>query len=314
MRISPTFLLAGLLSMLPVAASAGNYDWVPKGPAEQQLNRLPEAERARVMDDIIQIQKRANGALQTPEGKRTAEWAAPIKRRMDQLASDDAEGGKRKLLESVGLSADEPSGIFYLVSWSMPIEILRAYVLEAHWAGGSLVFRGIPPDKKIVEHVIKDYVQLSRKEVGLDAPVSIDPRMFDMFGANVVPAIVVVDDMNKLECVTGAPSTFKSSITGKQLSIKKCEAPKDTWWKVTGGVTTGYALQLMADAGSKTAAYRLEKFKAAASGRKMPPTPQDGKSIQPVTGKWDSAFDEGELSKGMAEYQKSKQKTDKQKP
>lgn len=48
MRISPTFLLAGLLSMLPVAASAGNYDWVPKGPAEQQLNRLPEAERGDV--------------------------------------------------------------------------------------------------------------------------------------------------------------------------------------------------------------------------------------------------------------------------
>ena len=296
------------LSALAGPALSANYDWVPKGPAEQQLNRLPEEERRKVMDDILKMQSLANGALQTPEGQRTKEWAGAVKRRMDQLASEEAEAGKRQMLESVGLSADEPSGLFYLVSWSMPIELLRAYVLEAHWAGGTLVFKGIPPKAKLLDHVIRDYVKLSRKEVGLDAPVSIDPRMFDMFGATVAPAIVLVDDMNKLECITNTPSEFKSSLTGKKLSIRKCEAPKDAWWKVTGGVTTGYALELMANAGSKVAAFRLEKFKAAASGKKMPPIPKDGKSIQPYTGAWEVAFDEKELDKGLAEMRKEKQK------
>lgn len=303
----PTVLSAIFLSAVALPATAGTYDWVPRGPAEQQLNKLSEADKRKVMDDIIQMQKVAEGALNTPEGKRTAEWTKTVKRRMDQLASDDAEGGKRKLLESVGLSADEPSGLFYLVSWSMPIEMLRAYVLEAHWAGGSLVFRGIPPDKKLVEHIMKDYVQLSRQEVGLDAPVNIDPRMFDMFDTRAVPAIVLVDDMNNLECIPGEPTEFRSSLTGKPLSIRKCQAPKERWWKVTGGVTTGYALEQMAQAGSKTAAFRLEKFKAAASGNKMPPSPNDGKTIQPYNGKWEPAFDQKELDQGMAELQKEKQ-------
>lgn len=309
MRRIKSFVASTLfLGAFSGSALAANYDWVPKGPAEQQLNRLSEEDKRRVMDDIIQMQKLAEGALKTPEGKRTAEWTTAVKRRMDQLASEEAEGGKKRMMESVGLPADEPSGLFYLVSWSMPIELLRAYVLEAHWAGGSLVFRGIPPDKRLIEHVMQDYVKLSRKEVGLDAPVNIDPRMFDMFGANAVPAVVLVDDMNNLECVTNAPTAFKSSLSGKTLQIKKCEAPKDSWWKVTGGVTTGYALQLMAQAGSKTAAYRLEKFKSAASGKKMPPPPTDGKSIQPYAGAWDIAFDEKELAKGMADYQKEKAK------
>lgn len=271
---------------------AADYSWATQEAADKRFQQLSEEDKRRIMDDAMKMRQLAETAGTTPEGKRAQDWAKKSKRRMDQLASESAESDRKKMRAAVGLAEDEPSGLFYLLSWSMPIEMLRAYVLEAHWGGGQVVFRGVPPDKSLVEHVTKDYVQLSRQGVGLDAPVTMDPRMFDMFAVDAVPAIVLVDNMGELECVSMAPTPVRGNA---KATIRKCEAPATSWWKVTGGVTTIYALERMADAGSKAAALRKEKFIAAASGKPQARTGADGTSLQPYAGKWEQAVTESDL-------------------
>lgn len=253
-----------------------------------------------------QFAEHSETVLQTPVGQEGTTVGAGMKRRMDKIAGEAAQAERSRHLEIGGLSADEPSSLFYLVSWSMPIEMLRSYVLEAKWSGGQLVFKGIPPDKTLVRHLAEDYLELSDKDSRSDAPVSIDPRYFDMFNVTTVPAIVLVDDMDKFECAPQSPTVFKTNVK-KSLSIRRCAAASDKgWYKVTGALTTGYALKAMVDAGSETAKRRLKSFQDTASGKLPSLTGNDGRSMQPYKGKWEKALTAEDAMKHYDAVQKAR--------
>lgn len=241
-----------------------------------------------------QFAEQSETLLQTPVGQEGAKLGASMKRRMDKLAGEAAQAERSRNLEFAGLSAEEPSSLIYLVSWSMPIEMLRSYALEARWSGGHLVFKGTPPDKTLLQNLAEDYLELSEKNSEMDAPVSIDPRYFDMFNVTTAPAIILVDNMDELECAPQAPIVFKSNLK-KTLRVRRCAVASDKgWWKVTGALTTGYALRVMAEAGSATASRRLKVFQDRAAGKIPSLTAADGKSMQPYTGKWEKALSKEE--------------------
>jgi len=186
---------------------------------------------------------------------------------------------RKNILEFLGLNPEGETSLYYFVSWSMPIEVLRSYAVEAMWSGGTLVFKGIPPDMDLKTYVTSRLNDLVYGK-GASASISIDPRLYDAYGIKVVPAIVYTEDRKNFSC---------TGIVTKTLVVEKQEIPLYScppidpakYWKISGAVTTDFALRLMIESGATGAKpYLAALAKGFAVGEKPP------KIQQAFTGEW----------------------------
>lgn len=215
----------------------------------------------------------------TPENYRFAE---ETRRRVDTIANEAMEADRAAVMEFLGIDPAADAGLYIFVSWSMPLELLRSYAIEAMWSGGTLVFRGVPPGEEPVVFITEKLRQLVYGK-GAAANISIDPRLFDAYKITSVPTIVFTTLRQDLQC-TGVNPTPLQLTNGKTASYDKCpELADDAYWKVTGAVTTNYALQAFIDDGAATAKPYLESLaRGWANGQKP------DKTQRPFTGVWET--------------------------
>jgi type-F conjugative transfer system pilin assembly protein TrbC len=225
---------------------------------------------------------------------------------MKQRASDIADAAlqqdRSKVLEFLGIDQAKPGKLYYFVSWSMPESLLRSYALQAMWDGGILVFKGIDADTDVRTFIVKKMMPLVQFKGG-SAEITLDPRMYDMYKIDTVPAIVYseVPDLDICQAITQHPFSYDD----KQLQYTECAAADPAkYWKIGGAVTTDYALDSFIAAGA-TGAQRYKDVLAKASITGIPES-NDGKSQAGFTGKWDQVITpatlaaiNGTLSKGM---------------
>ncbi|NHZ99052.1 type-F conjugative transfer system pilin assembly protein TrbC [Massilia sp. CCM 8734] len=123
-----------------------------------------------------------------------------------------------------GMGPAEESGLFIMVSFSMPRESIERLASQANKAGATLVLRGMVDDslKKTAE-TVADFL---KRYPG--AQFQIDPTVFKRFAVAQVPAFVIS---------TRPPDT---STCGKE-----CD-PRNTFSSVAGDVTLDYALEYLA--------------------------------------------------------------------
>lgn len=69
------------------------------------------------------------------------------RRRVDTIADEAMELDRKAVLDFLGLDPTSETGLFVFVSWSMPLEMLRSYAVEAMWSGATLVFKESLPGK-----------------------------------------------------------------------------------------------------------------------------------------------------------------------
>jgi type-F conjugative transfer system pilin assembly protein TrbC len=191
-------------------------------------------------------------------------------------------------LKFLGIDPEGESSLYYFVSFEMPLDLLRSYVVEAMWAGGTLVFRGIPPGKEMREFITKDLRELIYGK-GSSAAISIDPRLFDAYAITTVPTIVSTVDRRNFVCKGVNPKSFKYG--KKTLSYDTCPAMDESkYWKITGAVTTDFALREFIKAGAKHAQVNLDALaKGFATGTVAP------KNQQAFSGEWKEALTPEEL-------------------
>jgi conjugal transfer pilus assembly protein TrbC len=123
-----------------------------------------------------------------------------------------------------GLQPTAESGLFIMVSFSMPRESIERLAAQAGKANGTLILRGLVDDSltKTAE-IAADFI---KRHPG--SQFQIDPTLFKRFAVDQVPAFVLS---------TQAPDMNTCS--------KDCDA-RNTFASVSGDVTLDYALEYLA--------------------------------------------------------------------
>ena len=123
--------------------------------------------------------------------------------------------------------------LYYFISFSMPDKLIKGYIKEAIWSGGTLVLRGIDPEYKTLSAFLNDKVIPLVDYKGAHPPIEIDPNKYDEYNITTVPIIVYSTVSKTTQC------------TGTKLAngYEKCNAfDSDKYWKMAGTVSTYYAL------------------------------------------------------------------------
>lgn len=159
---------------------------------------------------------------------------------LDQMVAD---AGK---VATAGRAQTGPRFIAF-ASMAMPVGSLRALIRDVGDAGGVVVFRGLPQNSaKAFTAAMGKIVVKGQKTSG----IGIDPRLFRAFGVSVVPTYVVTS--TDLQLCDG-------------FSCKTALPPHD---RLSGNVTTGYALERFAHGGGPGAAASRVFARRLASARK----------------------------------------------
>lgn len=278
-------VLAALLAAAGVAhaqapaadAAKPEQGYIPYGNLEKASPE--DIDRARKLgESVVQEMLEAYQTQKTPEMEQ---FGMQQKRRADDIANAALAGEREKVLEFLGIDPQAETALYYFVSWSMPIEMLRSYAIEAMWAGGTLFFKGVPPNKQLGDFIMKDLRNLVYGK-GAAANISIDPRMFDVYAVQAVPTIVFTTVRADMSCQGLNPVTFKAN--EMDLSYDTCPAlDPSKYSKMSGAVTTNYALQAFIDDGLEQARPYL---KALARGWVDGNVPD--KTQKPFTGEWEA--------------------------
>ena len=203
---------------------------------------------------------------------------------------------REEILKFLGVDSTGKRRLYFFVSWSMPIEMLKSYALEAMWSGGVLVFRGIPEGMTLGTYVRQQATALLRDK-GASATLELDPRLFDLYHIDSVPTIVYSE--------AGDPENQQACVQPKNPNgvIARCvEADPSKYWMVKGAVTTDWALREFIANGAKGA----EEFHAAlaSSGKIKPQKDEKDFGIKGYEGDWDAEPTPSELmAQKLAEEQ-----------
>lgn len=178
-----------------------------------------------------------------------------------QLISDETMASNRaKIMDFLGLD-EARDQLYVFVSFSMPEDMIRAYLREAMWAGATLIVRGTPPGMDLIEF-ITEYVKPLIGNKGAAATIQIDPTLFDLYDITGVPTIVLTEDLKRAQCRNTNTITRLDHI-GEERSFPGCApAADDVFLKVSGAITLDYALEMFKKEGSEAATRRLTAMRS----------------------------------------------------
>lgn len=262
--------------------------------AESMGSSLSPEERRRLEEVANQLTDKTLQRYQA-EGKKFEQQALQMKRRADDIADEALASQREKVLNFLGIDPQKDANLYYFVSFSMPLEVIRSYVLEAMWSGGTVVVRGVPKGRSFKQFLTEDLRQLIYGK-GAAANISLDPRLFEAYDVKVVPTIVFTKDRRQLSC-GGTQSNTLALPDGQNLSYDACtQLDPNSFWKLSGAVTSDYALRRFIEDGAVEAKpFHNALRKGMAPGVVIP------KEQQAFSGEWKDAISPAEL---MAQRQK----------
>ncbi|MCB1115020.1 MAG: type-F conjugative transfer system pilin assembly protein TrbC [Chlamydiia bacterium] len=145
--------------------------------------------------------------------------AAPLLFSGETLFYDDVVEEKCMRGECV-YSQEEEESLKMCISFSMPEEALLFFSKELEYYGGSFVFRGIPNNS-----FPEFFKQIKRlRDLGLQAPISIDPDLFEKFSIDGVPTLLLMSEEGVDRLVGNVPirdSLEKFSFLGDSQQLAK---------------------------------------------------------------------------------------------
>lgn len=276
------FRLIAFLPFFLTAVSAGAAEPKP----EQNLEYLPElvhpimdsgqseSMKARMREAQDIVSKMNLRPEMTPE---MLQQGREMGERGRELVNAALAEKRKKILTSMGMPEENQQRLYYFVSWSMPLEMLRSYALDAMWAGGTLVLRGFPKDMTLSDFATKELPKIVGYK-GATASVSLDPRLFDAYKVDIVPA-TVYSEANEFELCS--QEIQKTSETGDVFWAGCAPLDESKYWKMTGAVTSDFALNAFIKDGAEDAKMHLDML--AKGGH-----PTSGQTRSPFEGDWDS--------------------------
>lgn len=231
----------------PDAAIAQGEEAAARAEFGQRIS--PEM-RARAEAIAREIDEAAKRAIAKPLSPSVESMIANAKRRADDIADESLAADRDKVLSFLGVDPQGEHALYYFVSWSMPLDVLRAYAIEAMWAGGTLVFKGVPPGRDLKTFLVDDLGSLVWGKGG-SASIAMDPRLFETYAVSAVPSIVITKDRRNLTCGGKDAQKVDADVDGVLVQFSGCpSAHPDSYIKLTGAVTSDYALRTFVENGA----------------------------------------------------------------
>ena len=256
MKHRSVVVVCGLLLAHAAWANTSNKTHIP-GPISpaQAVQRLSPAIRKLASPSRLRVRRLESNL--SARLRRTL--AAQPQQAMQNLVSQ-----RSQILRLLGVPVDKTGYVYYFVSTSMPTALLKAYARDAVWDGGMLVFRGIVPGHGIGWFL--RHVMLKLKHVTVDGStptVTIDPNLYDAYSVQLVPAIVYSTMQPWETCAHTVKTTLVTG--GKTVPYRRC-APEGTksYWKMSGAVSTWYALSRFHAVGAPGTGQLLRTMRAGA--------------------------------------------------
>ena len=278
LKLSPLLVVMGLV-LLSTAAPA--YA-VPQSTQQYRGAPISAKTRAAFIQITKDLEERAKSGMANPQIQNAVRGA--VERGAETMANPDMEANRKKVLKFLGINPHGNSAIYILVSWSMPLPMIRAYAIEALWTGGELALKGLPPGVSLKTFLLKDLRQLVYNK-GAGSVIAIDPRLFDTYRVTVAPTIVLTTDTSNFMCVNAGKGSV--TVDKKSYSFNYCPPMnKDKYWKIEGAVTLGYALRAFRAAGAPPAVVDMY-LNALKKGYAKGAVPS--RTQAPYKGNWESA-------------------------
>lgn len=286
MRIYAAALLALAFGTSALAADAdkakddgSHLNYIPYGNLQ---NAKPE-DVARAAQEGAEMAKQMLQVYERNKSPAIEQIAKSVKRRADDIADSAIAADRDEILRFLGIDNSSSTALYYFLTWDMPLEMLRSYAIDAMWSGGTLVFKGVPPGKQLSDFLLKDLRQLVYGK-GASANLSLDPRLFDAYQVKVAPTIVVTNVRANFSCQGIEKVYFK--VDKQTLSYDSCPPLDPSQYnKMSGAVTTRFALQTFLDDGAKEVEPFLKALAKGYSGEKTP-----GKEQVGFTGSWENVW------------------------
>jgi type-F conjugative transfer system pilin assembly protein TrbC len=176
----------------------------------------------------------------------------------------------------------QPGHLYYFISFSMPDSLIKAYMLDAIWTGGTLVLRGVKPHMNLHQFIFEKIYPLANYK-GAHAEVDIDPNLYELFDITAVPTIVLTSTSEKPRCMRG-----------KGKSSGCLPEAEENYFKVSGNVSTTWALERFEEAGVQVTLFqeqlaKRETLQKNLSEPEMRP-PLDNKTESLFRGDWEAAL------------------------
>jgi len=209
-------------------------------------------------------------------------WAQALGKKGAGIANAALAANRKAVLSFLGFKPQNADRLYYFVSFSMPLNLLREYALQAMWDGGILVLKGPLPNVQLSTFITKDLYKLVGGK-GASATITIDPRLYDAFHVTAAPTIVYSTLPENRVC--GKVHLAPLVTDHKKVTYPVCDPvnPK-YYWKLEGAVTSEFALdQFKADKAPGVSQY----LKALARGGR---SLNNNSKVQPVfQGSWRDA-------------------------
>lgn len=231
------------------------------------LDALPDAQRKAVESGMRSANVSANLDNLDPQVvdfsiKHASQWQQMAREAyVAALPPRDRARGESVLLGD-GTLPDSEGRLYYFVSRSMPMSLLKAYAVEALHTGGTLVVKGIRRGDTIKEYVEEAVADFNNADGQVLSNMEINPNLFDMFSISVVPTLVWTNKVG-LEDIgagcenlpegTSAPLMTFEGPDGNPLQVEKpvcAQAPSGSYYKLAGALTTSYVLERFEEAGA----------------------------------------------------------------
>jgi type-F conjugative transfer system pilin assembly protein TrbC len=263
-----------------VRPSELNWGLMQQSPDNQ--SRMEEALRSS--QEALDLFKKQNPTV----SKDMLDTAAKSSRLIDDIANETTQQQRKEVLASLGINPDDKAALYYFVSWSMPLPLIRAYVVDAMWSGGTVVFKGIPKGEDLGTFITTNMQELVYGKSS--AYLSIDPRLFDIYEVEQVPSIVLTSYRENITCKGDVLKEGKLD-DGSTIQFEGCKPLDPTrYYKMSGSVTGSYALQAFVDKGATYGEPYLAAIKKGWTGQKAP-----GESQKGFEGQWESVFSPEQL-------------------
>jgi type-F conjugative transfer system pilin assembly protein TrbC len=276
-------IAAGLVAPALAQQPAADQQYEAPPMSQMQGPQLTPAQLDQIRAVTELVKSKAAAAAADPTIQAAAQQMV---RRIDDLANKESAGERDKVLRFMKIDPKSQNGLYIFVTWGMPLDMLRAYALEAMWTGGFLVFRGLPPGRTITDFFMKDLHQIIYDK-GASAAVSIDPRLFDLYSVSVAPTIVFTTDRSNPVCADSGTHDVKAKDEkGKAVIVPYELCPKmdpAKYWKMAGAVTVDYALSAFQSSGATQVAPLLQSLQRGYQGDSA------SKDQKPFTGVWKDA-------------------------
>jgi type-F conjugative transfer system pilin assembly protein TrbC len=170
--------------------------------------------------------------LHPPHFSAMRKLARPIQQRAKRLIKGTLQTEAKQMYSS----APKAQGHFYFfMSFSMPMPLIKKLITDAVALHGVVVFRGTPNKMSLKDFLLKKLfplVRYSQQHVEID----LNPNLFQSFQVSVVPSLVFTMQ-TKTVCHAAQESV------SRPLQSSPCDQVDGSrYWKVTGAVTTQWAI------------------------------------------------------------------------